>query len=98
MNTNTNRIYTPIIFALALIIGITLLRPAYTNYMDARTEEAISQKTQTERQAELASLIALQASFSSSGSTALTERVKKLNKKWNEAQIMSEIMLTDSTK
>ncbi len=98
MNNNTNRIYTPIVFALALIIGVVLLRPAYTNYMDARTQESASSKLQAERQKELTALAALQTSFSSSGTTALTEKVKKLNKKWNEAQIMSEVMLTDYTK
>ena len=98
MNNNANRIYAPIVFAIALIIGIALLRPAYTSYMDARTEEAHNQQIQTNRQQQLDSLVALQASFSSSGSSDLTERVKKLNKKWDEAQVMSEVMLTDSTK
>jgi hypothetical protein len=98
MNNNTNRIYAPIVFAIALIIAIVFLRPAYTNYMDARTQEASQQKLQAEREKTLTSLTALQASFSSSGSSALTERVKKLNKKWNEAQVMSEVMLNDSTK
>jgi hypothetical protein len=98
MNNNTNRIYTPIVFAVALIIGVVLLRPAYTSYMDARTQEATSVRLQAERQKELSALTALQTSFSSSGTSALTERVKKLNKKWNEAGIMSEVMLTDYTK
>ncbi len=98
MNNNTNRIYTPIVFAIALIIGVALLRPAYTNYMDARTEQASSVRIQAERQKELTALTDLQASFSSSGTTALTERVKKLNKKWNEAAVMSEVMLTEFTK
>jgi hypothetical protein len=98
MNNNTNRIYAPIVFAVALIIGVVLLRPAYTNYMDARTQESASSKLQAEHQKELTALAALQTSFSSSGTSALTERVKKLNKKWNEAQVMSEVMLTDYTK
>ena len=98
MNNNTNRIYAPIVFAIALIIALVFLRPAYTNYMDARTEEASSVKIQTEREKTLSSLTDLQASFSATGTTALTEKVKKLNKKWNEAQVMSEVMLTEYTK
>jgi hypothetical protein len=98
MVNQSYRIYAPITFAVALIIGIAFVRPLYTEYMDARTEAATATRLESEKKKDLDALIALQNSFASSGSTELVEKVKKLDKKWNEAQIMSAVMLTDYTK
>jgi len=98
MMNSSHRVYVPIVFALALLVGILVLRPLYTEYMDIRIESARADTLQSERQKELDALVALQSSFASSGSGELIEKVKKLNKKWDEAQVMSAVMLTDYTK
>lgn len=98
MTQPSNRIYSPILLALTLLVGIFLVRPLYTEYMDTKTEKLTVENLKTESQKELDSLIALQASFAASGSTELTEKARKLDKKWNEAEIMSAVMLNDYTK
>lgn len=98
MVNQSYRIYTPITFAVALIIGIAFVKPLYTDYMDARTQATAALRIETENKKNLDALIALQNSFTSSGSTELAEKVKKLDKKWDKAQIMSAVMLTDYTK
>ena len=98
MTQSSNRIYAPILLALTLLVGIFAIRPLYTEYMDTKIEKQTLEKTQTELKNELNALIALQATFASSGSTELTEKARKLDKRWSEADIMSAVMLNDYTK
>lgn len=98
MSRTTNRIYTPIVFALTLVVGIFFVKPLYTEYMDSRTQMASVQLSQKEKQRNLDALIELQQTFANSGSTDLSDRVKKINKTWDEAGIMTAIMLNDYTK
>ena len=98
MSNQVNRIYVPIILALGLMWAIFVLRPMYTNFMDTDTKKADLTTTQSDRQKNLDALISLQTSINSSWSSEIAEKVRKLNQGWDEAKIMTAIMLTDYTK
>lgn len=93
-----NHIYGPILIGISLILGIFVLRPLYTNYLDQQVERTSVEKSQESKQKMLDELIAMQKAFASSGVTDLSEKVKKLNQKFDTSNIMSVIMLNNYTK
>lgn len=98
MSNQINRIYVPVILALGLIWAIFVLRPAYTSYIDTDTKKVDLTTKQNDMQKNLDALISLQTSINSSGSSEIAEKVRKLNQGWDEAKIMTAIMLSDYTK
>lgn len=94
-----NRIYAPIVLGVTLLVGLFLLKPVYTDYMDTRTTESTLTRTLGEKQAKYDALKKMQESFQSgSGASELVNRVNKIDKKWNEADIFSSVMINDFTK
>ncbi len=76
-----------------------VLKPLYTNYLSKKTALAIVEKSETEKQASLDKLVALQKAFATgSGSTEIVEKVKKIDQKFDTSNIMSTVMLNDYTR
>lgn len=94
-----NRVYAPILISIAIIVGVFVLKPAYTDYLAKQTQLATLDKTKMDKQAFLNNLLAIQKSLaSSSGSTEIIEKVKKLDQKFDVSNIMATVMLNDYTR
>lgn len=94
-----NRVYAPILLGVSLILFMFVLKPLYTNYLSKETALAIVEKSETEKQASLDKLVALQKAFATgSGSTEIVEKVKKIDQKFDTSNIMSTVMLNDYTR
>lgn len=99
MNKKSYHIYTPIILALAILLSFLVTKPLYIEYQDMKTRESSLIQQKDQKQQKLNELIDFQRQFATnSGTTAIVEKVKKINKKWNNAAIMSAVMLNDYTK
>ena len=99
MNKKSYRIYTPIILALAILLSFLVTKPLYIEYQDMKTRESSLMQQKDQKQQKLNELIDFQRQFATnSGTTAIVEKVKKINKKWNNASIMTAVMLNDYTK
>jgi hypothetical protein len=67
--------------------------------MDTVTEKNTTEKALSEKQKTLQDLQKMQASFrSATGASELITKVKKLDKKWNEADIFTAVALNNYTK
>lgn len=95
---NNNRILIPVLLGLAILIILMGIKPLYTEYLDNQTALHTAQNLEASREKTLATLEAFQKSFSSGSTTELTEKVKKVSSPWDEASIMSAVMLNDYTK
>jgi hypothetical protein len=99
MTSQSTRIYAPIIIGVSIFLTIFGLRPLYTSYMDTTIAAKSIELSKVTKQKTLDDLTLMKESFeNATGSTELTEKVKKLASKWNEADILSSIMLSDFTK
>lgn len=93
-----NRVYAPILLSITLILGMFMLKPAYTEYLAKQTQLATIEKQKAEKKLLLESLTAVQKSFSESGSSEMIEKVRKLDQKFDVSNIMSVVMLNDYTR
>lgn len=93
-----NRIYAPILFGVALLIGVVFFKPLYTGYMDNLTETNTLTKNVQEAEQKIAALQKMQEGFrTGTGQTDLINKVKKIDKKWSEADLFSAVALNRFT-
>ncbi len=93
-----NRIYAPILFGVALLIGVLFFKPLYTGYMDNLTEANTLTKNVQEAEQKIAALQKMQEGFrTGTGQTDLINKVKKIDKKWSEADLFSAVALNRFT-
>jgi len=64
MKQQNNRIFAPILFSLALLVLVFLLRPAYTTWMDTRVAQEKMRNTLSQKEDEIKKLLQLQQDFS----------------------------------
>ena len=93
-----NRIYAPILFWIALLIGVLFFKPLYTGYMDNLTETNTLKKSVQDAEQKIAALQKMQDGFrTGTGQTDLINKVKKIDKKWSEADLFSAVALNRFT-
>ena len=100
MNTShsQNRIYAPILFGVALLVWVLFFKPLYTGYMDNLTETNTLTKNVQEAEQKIAALQKMQDGFrTGTGQTDLINKVKKIDKKWSEADLFSAVALNRFT-
>lgn len=98
MTDKTTRIYAPIFIAVSIIFVLLILKPAYHKYMDSMVQLQSLESLKASKQKELDERIAIKNIIdTSTGSIHLVDRINKLTKVWNEADILSSIMLNEYT-
>jgi len=99
MTNQSHRVLLPIIFGTTIFFILFGLKPLYTNYMDINTQSNSVMLSRDSKQKTLDDLNLVKLSLeSASGTTEFIEKVKRLSKPWNEANIMASIMLNDFTR
>ncbi len=93
-----NRVYAPIIIGITLFLVTLVLYPLYMSHVDATIEIAWLEKIKSEKQVKIDELKKMQALFASSGSTDITQKVKKYNHTLDTSDIMEAVMLNHYTK
>lgn len=93
-----NRIIAPICLGIALLCGIFFLKPWYAAYIENKAIISGIEKEQEKLTAEYASLKAIKDNIWSVLSPEKLERIQKLAKKYDNSDIMSNVMLNDFTK
>ena len=91
------RIYAPIIVGITLFVIVFVLYPIYTKYVDAKTQIATLEKTQSEKQKKIDEIKSIQSLFAGSGSSELKTKIQKYNHPLDSSMIMETIMLNKYT-
>jgi hypothetical protein len=99
LHASKSRIYAPIILGLAIFVGIFMTKPLYEWYLLSVTERMVTENEYEEKAKVLESLTAMKKQLESqwTGTTELTDKVNKLTKKWDSADIMAAVMLNEFT-
>ncbi len=94
-----NRIIAPIIIGVSIIIALFFLKPMYSEYISKNAEFIQSQKNLDEKKDKLQTLLKLKDSFKA-GSWAddSLKKIQKLQKKWDNSDVIQSIMLNKFTK
>jgi hypothetical protein len=96
--TTTHKTAAPILFGVALLIGIFGLRPAYATYIEQNVMKQSLEKSYTNLETEYNTLKAIKENMSSTLSPEKQARITKLAKPFNTSDIMSTVMLSNYTK
>jgi hypothetical protein len=98
-SNNYNRVFAPILLGITLLLGIIILRPAYFSYLDASIRYKNQLNIKDQKQKQLNVLNTFRESFLASGSTNdIQQKIKKIDQKWDSANIMSAIVMNDFTR
>lgn len=95
----SSHFYSPILIGITLLIALFVLQPAYENMMSEEITNSTLSKTKNEKTETLSVLKKMQKELEKTNTwtSLLAEKVKRLDKKWNSADIISAVMLTDYT-
>ncbi len=97
-NPQYNRVYARMLIGIALILGIFIMKPLYTDYLNREVKIATIEREKADKKKVLDGLIAMQKTFAASGVTDISAKVAKLNQKFDTSNIMSAVMLNDYTR
>jgi hypothetical protein len=96
---NYNRVYAPILLGISVLIGIGILRPVYSSYLDTSIQYKNQLNLKEQKQKELDTLNAFRESFLASGATSdIQQKIKKIDQKWDAANVMAAITMNDFTR
>lgn len=96
--TRQNRVLTPILLAIILVVGVLITRPMYTDFLEKSSELATLRSDVSTKEKTRDDLLAIQAQFASGGTTELAKQVARLDVKYDVSDIMETVMLNEYTK
>lgn len=98
-HTTFTRIYAPIIIGIAILLWIFVTKPLYESYLVTVVEKNTLKKTLEEKEKVKNTLqdMKQQLERQGTGMTTMTEKVNRLSKKWDSADVMSTVMLNQFT-
>ncbi len=93
-----NRVLSPIILALTIIIAVVMLQPVYAGFIERNA--IISEHTSTleSRTTAYSKLLEIRALFESGATSDLQKKVDLLDRRFNVSDIMESVMLNEYTK
>ncbi len=92
-----NRAIAPILIGMTIIIGVLVLKPLYSEYIEKTTLLSSLENDTSKKQKDYVALLAIKERGNSGSTDDLSLRVKKIWKKWNTSDIMQVVMLNDYT-
>ncbi len=93
-----NRVYAPILFAVAILLLVFLARPLFVAYSDTQNQLQVTRSTLSEKEGEYQKILALEAQLHAGGSGATTELTQKIDTDFVESNILEAVMINDFTR
>ena len=93
-----NRVYAPILFAVAILLLVFLARPLFVAYSDTQNQLQVTRSTLSEKEGEYQKILALEAQLQAGGSGATTELTQKIDTDFVESNILEAVMINDFTR
>ena len=93
-----NRVYAPMLIALALILIVFALYPLYTDYLNTSIEIAQLEKTKSEKDHQIDEIKKIQTVFAGSGSNDMKAKIQKYGHTFDTSTIMESLMVNKYTK
>ncbi len=108
---STNRIYTPFVLGITILIGIFVTKPLYEAYQGREIQRATLVTQKSEKTKIYNDLLEMQSTFvltntgskinsgtlNNTGATKFIDQVNRLSKKWDTSEIMAVVMLNNFT-
>jgi hypothetical protein len=93
-----NRIITPIVFGIAILFSVFLLKPTYASYIEKKSVISMLTQENMKLQSEYTMLKSIQDNIGSVVSQERLTRIEKLTKKYDNSEVISAVMLSNYTK